>query len=90
MCVLESSFLTVFQRGPFYSVQIDNRLTGHSPAFDQMRGLVRDCNVFPVLRKRDEVAVTASHNEDDVVSVSGIGFGVPLSLHFLLQDSLIH
>ena len=40
--------------------------------------------MFPVFRKRAEVAVATSGDQEDVVSVSEIGFDAPLSSHFLL------
>ena len=50
---------------------------------------MRDCDVFPVFRKRAEVAVAASGDQEDVVSVSEVGFDVPFSLHVLLQENCL-
>ena len=71
-----------------FTVLIDNRLTRHNPVCDQILKLVHDGNVFPVFRERAEVAVAASGDQEDVVSVSELHFDLPLSLHFLLQDKM--
>ena len=42
--------------------------------------------MFPVVRKRAEVAVAPSGDQEDVISVPEIGFDVPFLSHFLLQD----
>ena len=44
--------------------------------------------MFPVFRKRAEFAVATSGDQEDVVSVSEIGFDVFVSSHFVLQDIL--
>ena len=42
--------------------------------------------MFPVFRMRAEVAVATSGDQEAVISVSEIGFDVPLLSHFLFQD----
>ena len=44
--------------------------------------------LFPVFRKRAEVAVATSGDQEDVISESEIDFDVSLLSHFLLQDFL--
>ena len=51
-------------------------------------GLYEIATCFQCFGKRAQVAVVTSGDQEDVISVSEIGFDVPLLSHFLLQDVL--
>ena len=90
LCEFWSQASSLFSNVNLCTIQCPGKQQIHltQPSLRSNAGLVRDCNVFPVFRKRIEVAVATSGDQEDVFSVSEIGFDVPLLSHFLLQDFL--